>query len=119
MSRLPENIDSSQSSVSGLIERVTFHSEESGFAVLRVKVAKHRDLVTVVGTLPSVSAGEWIEAEGGWVQDREHGQQFKARILRTTQPNTIEGIERYLGSGLVRGIGPVLALQAQRCEKPG
>ena len=71
MSRLPDNDDPSQSPISGLIERVTFHSDESGFAVLRVKVAKHRDQVTVVGTLPSVSAGEWIEAEGGWVQDEE------------------------------------------------
>jgi exodeoxyribonuclease V alpha subunit len=95
--------------ISGLIERVTFHSEESGFAVLRVKVTGHRDLVTVVGALPSVSVGEWVQAEGCWVFDREHGQQFKAWKIATTPPNTAEGIEKYLASGLVRGIGPEFA----------
>jgi exodeoxyribonuclease V alpha subunit len=93
----------------GLIERVTFHSDQTGFAVLRVKVVGHRDLVTLVGTLPSVTAGEWVEARGRWVVDREHGQQFKAEVITTTQPNTAEGIEKYLGSGMVRGIGPAFA----------
>src|ERR1035438_10642449 len=58
-------------SLSGLIERVTFWNEENGFAVLKVKAKGHRDQVTVVGSLPSVSAGEWVTAEGKWVQDRE------------------------------------------------
>lgn len=93
----------------GLIERVTFHSPESGFAVLRIKARGHRELVTVVGTLPTVSPGEWIEATGVWTVDRQHGQQFKADTLRTTQPDTAEGIEKYLGSGMVRGIGPAFA----------
>ena len=93
----------------GQIERVTYHSRETGFAVLRVRARGHRDLVTLVGTMPSVSAGEWVEADGTWVVDREHGQQFKAEILRTTRPDTAEGIEKYLASGLVRGIGPALA----------
>ena len=62
----------------GFVERVTFHNHDSGFCVLRVKVKGHRDLVTVVGTLPEVRAGEWLEAEGDWVIDHEHGQQFKA-----------------------------------------
>jgi exodeoxyribonuclease V alpha subunit len=62
---------------SGLVERVTFHSEETGFAVLRVKANGHRDLVTVAGALASVNAGEWVTAQGNWVQDREYGLQFK------------------------------------------
>jgi len=95
--------------VSGLIERVTFHNEENGFCVLRVKVRGHRDDVTVIGSLPSVTAGEWLEAEGWWVRDKEHGLQFKTRLMKTVPPTTVEGIERYLGSGLVKGIGPVLA----------
>ena len=66
----------------GQIERVTYHSRETGFAVLRVRARGHRDLVTLVGTMPSVSAAEWVEADGTWVVDREHGQQFKAEILR-------------------------------------
>ena len=93
----------------GAIERVTFHSEDSGFCVLRVKVRGHKDLVTVVGTAAAVSAGEYVECRGGWINDRTHGLQFKASDLRTVPPSTREGIERYLGSGLVRGIGPHFA----------
>src|SRR5262252_2611286 len=95
--------------ISGLIERVTFHNEDSGFCVLRVKTPGHREETTVVGSLPSVTAGEWLVAEGLWVRDKEHGLQFKATILKTVPPTTTEGIERYLGSGLVKGIGPILA----------
>jgi len=95
--------------ISGLVERVTFHNEENGFAVLQVKAKGHRDLVTVVGALPSVSAGEWLTAEGRWVQDREFGQQFRAELLQSSAPTTREGIEKYLGSGMVKGIGPIYA----------
>jgi len=95
--------------ISGLIERVTFHSDESGFCVLRVKAQGQRDDVTVVGSLPSVTAGEWLAAEGWWVRNKERGLQFKATYLKTVPPTTAEGIERYLGSGLVKGIGPILA----------
>jgi len=96
-------------SLSGLIERVTFTNEDSGFSVLKVKVKGHRDLVTVVGSLPSVSAGEWLTAQGHWVQDREFGLQFRAEMLASTAPTTKEGIEKYLGSGMVKGIGPIYA----------
>ena len=98
-----------QEGLSGLIERVTFHSEETGFGVLRVKVKGHRELVTVVGTLASVNAGEWITAQGNWVQDKEHGVQFKATVLNCSPPSSREGIEKYLASGLIKGIGPVYA----------
>jgi len=96
-------------SLSGLIERVTFFNEENGFAVLKVKAKGHRDEVTVVGSLPSVSAGEWLTAEGRWVQDKEFGRQFRADMLKSSAPSSREGIEKYLGSGLVKGIGPVYA----------
>jgi exodeoxyribonuclease V alpha subunit len=96
-------------SLSGLIERVTFFNEENGFGVLQVKARGHRDLVKVVGSLPSVSAGEWVNAQGRWVQDREYGRQFRAEMLTSTPPTTREGIEKYLGSGMVKGIGPVYA----------
>ena len=96
-------------SLSGLIERVTYFNEENGYAVLKVKAKGHRDNVTVVGSLPSVSAGEWVTAEGRWVQDREFGLQFRAEMLNSTAPTTKEGIEKYLGSGMVKGIGPVYA----------
>ena len=103
--------------VSGLVERVTFHSEESGFCVLRVKVRGHRDPTTVVGTLPEVRAGEYIQAQGRWTINKEYGQQFQAGILKTTPPNTAEGIEKYLASGLIKGIGPVLACRLVKAFK--
>jgi exodeoxyribonuclease V alpha subunit len=93
----------------GSVERVTFHSEETGFCVLRVKVRGHRDLETVVGTAPSITPGEYVECEGWWITDRTHGRQFKTVHLRVVPPTTLEGIEKYLGSGMVKGIGPHFA----------
>lgn len=95
--------------LAGLIERVSYFNEETGFAVLRVQVAKQRELLTVVGQLPSVNAGEWIHASGHWVRDREHGLQLQASAIKTTAPATPEGMEKYLGSGLIKGIGPAYA----------
>jgi ATP-dependent exoDNAse (exonuclease V) alpha subunit len=98
-----------QEGLSGLIERVIFHSEETGFAVLRVKVKGQRELVTAVGALANVNAGEWMTAQGNWVQDKERGLQFKATSLNCSPPRSREGIEKYLASGLIKGIGPVYA----------
>ena len=95
--------------LSGLVERVTFHSPETGFCVLRLKVRGQRDLVTLVGHAATIGAGEFVQAQGAWVNDRNHGLQFKADFLKATPPTTVEGIEKYLGSGLIRGIGPVYA----------
>ena len=95
--------------LAGLVERITFFNEQSGFAVMRVKVQGHREPVTVLGPLPAVSAGEWLTAEGSWIRDQEHGLQFKATVMQTVPPTTVEGVERYLASGFVKGIGPVLA----------
>ena len=95
--------------LTGLIERVTYHNPENGFAVLKVQVKGRHDLVTVVGGTTSVSAGEHLEATGKWVVDREHGQQFKADELKTTHPASAEGIEKYLASGAIRSIGPKFA----------
>src|SRR6201993_2124762 len=105
---IPERIPAPEK-ISGVIEGVTFHNDESGFCVLRVKARGQREETTVIGSLPSVTAGEWLSAEGWWVRDREHGLQFKATTMKTVPPTTAEGIERYLGSGLVKGIGPILA----------
>ena len=95
--------------LAGLVERVTFHNADSGFCVLRVKARGHRELATVVGHAATISAGEWITATGEWANDNTHGQQFKAHFLRTSAPTSVEGIEKYLGSGMIRGIGPVYA----------
>ncbi|MDT8858338.1 ATP-dependent RecD-like DNA helicase [Paracoccaceae bacterium Fryx2] len=101
--------DSVTEVLAGLVERVTFHSQESGFCVLRIKARGHRDLVTTVGHAAMISAGEWITASGVWLNDHNHGLQFKAHFLKTSAPSTLEGIEKYLGSGMIRGIGPVYA----------
>ena len=93
----------------GAIERITFHSEETGFCVLRVKVRGKSDLVTVIGNAASISPGEQIECSGSWVTDKKHGLQFKAAQLQVVLPTTLEGIRKYLGSGMVRGIGPYFA----------
>ncbi|MBW2272450.1 MAG: ATP-dependent RecD-like DNA helicase [Deltaproteobacteria bacterium] len=98
-----------QNHVSGVIERVTFHNEDTGFSVLRVRLPRRRELATVVGKAARVSPGEFIEAEGEWSHDARHGQQFSASELRVAAPTSRQGMERYLGSGLVHGIGPGLA----------
>jgi exodeoxyribonuclease V alpha subunit len=95
--------------LAGLVERVTYHNVENGFCVLRARARGHRDLVTVVGYAATIAAGEWITASGEWLNDHTHGQQFKAKFLRTSAPTSVEGIEKYLGSGMIRGIGPVYA----------
>src|SRR3982075_741713 len=91
--------------IAGTIERVTYHNAENGFCVIRIKARGHRDLVTIVGHAATISAGEWITASGDWVNDRTHGQQFKARFMRTSAPSSVEGILKYLSSGMIRGIG--------------
>jgi exodeoxyribonuclease V alpha subunit len=98
----------------GSVERVTFHSPESGFCVLRVKVRGHRDLVTVVGSAATITPGEYVECVGAWNNDRQHGLQFRTVHLRVVPPSTLEGIEKYLGSGMVKGIGPHFARKLVR-----
>lgn len=93
----------------GSIERVTFHNDETGFCVLRVKARGHRRPVAVVGHAPSVAIGEVVEASGEWLHDRNHGVQFRAGELKTTAPTTAEDLQRFLGSGLLKGVGPAVA----------
>ncbi|MBL0405701.1 ATP-dependent RecD-like DNA helicase [Microvirga aerilata] len=93
----------------GSIERVTFHNDETGFCVLRVKARGHRKPVAVVGHAPSVAIGEVVEANGEWLHDRNHGVQFRANQLATSTPTTSEDLQRFLGSGLLKGVGPAVA----------
>ncbi len=95
--------------ISGSVERVTFHSEESGFCVIRIKVKGKRELVTVIGSAAAITPGEFVECVGTWHNDKTHGLQFKTTHLKTVPPSTLEGIEKYLGSGMVKGIGPHFA----------
>src|SRR3954462_7330659 len=95
--------------LAGTVERVTFHNADTGFAVLKVKARGKRDLITIVGHAAAISAGEFVTASGGWGSGSTHGLQFKAEVLKATAPTTAEGIERYLASGQMRGIGPAMA----------
>src|SRR6201998_949184 len=110
----PQPEPSSREVLAGLVERVTYHNDGNGYCVLRIKARGHRELVTVVGHAAVISAGEGITASGEWVNDRTHGQQYRAKFLKTSEPTSLDGIEKYLGSGMIRGIGPVYAKKLVR-----
>jgi exodeoxyribonuclease V alpha subunit len=95
--------------LAGLVERVVFRNPESGFCVLKVEARGRREPVTIVGHAPLISAGEFVQASGSWANDRTHGVQFRASFLKATAPTTPAAIEKYLGSRMIRGIGPVYA----------
>ncbi|HSG18070.1 MAG TPA: AAA family ATPase, partial [Anaerolineae bacterium] len=109
-----------QDQISGSVERITYYNEENGYTVLRLrpdtrgmlpfKYASGRDaLITVVGNLPELNPGEWLKLTGRWITHARHGRQFQAELCEQSSPATVEGIRRYLGSGLIRGIGPKMA----------
>ena len=98
----------------GLVENVSFHNPENGFSVFRLKARGRRDLVTIVGHSATMTPGEWITASGEWQNDLRYGLQFRANYLKSTTPTSLEGIEKYLGSGMIRGIGPVYAARMVR-----
>src|SRR5262245_8989267 len=110
----PQAEPPTQEVLAGLVERVTYHNEENGFCVLRIKARGHRELVTVIGHAAVISAGKWITASGEWINDRTQGPQYKAKYLKATEPTSLDGIEKYLGSGMIRGIGPVYAKKLVR-----
>ncbi|MCP4669220.1 MAG: ATP-dependent RecD-like DNA helicase [Deltaproteobacteria bacterium] len=93
----------------GQIERITYTNEENGFTIARVKVYGQRDLVTVVGNLVGPTPGEILKMKGGWAHHPKYGEQFKIVHYKTSVPATVYGIQKYLGSGLINGIGPVMA----------
>lgn len=104
---MPPSSTSSRSTtiLRGLVERVTFHTEETGYCVLKVKPEPGGDLVTVIGRTPRVVPGEQIEASGEWVQNADFGRQLKAEEIKLSRPSSLDGLVRYLGSGLIAGIG--------------
>lgn len=111
---MPTRPDRSASSLlvalRGTVERVTFHSEDSGYCILKVAPQDRPGvIVTLIGNAPQVVPGELLEATGTWERHREHGEQFKAIELHLRRPDSLDGLERYLGSGLIDGIGPAYA----------
>jgi exodeoxyribonuclease V alpha subunit len=95
--------------ISGVVDRITYSNEETGFSVIKIKSGGFSDLVTVVGNLAAVNVGSVLRLKGEWKYDSKYGKQFSTLDYRETVPATIAGIEKYLGSGLIKGIGPVFA----------
>jgi len=93
----------------GLVDRVVFHNEDNGYCILKIVPEGRRDVVSLIGKAPRVVAGEEFEARGVWEPNRDFGPQFKADALKLRRPDSLAGIERYLGSGLIEGIGPKYA----------
>lgn len=97
--------DNAAEMLSGTVVRIVFHSEQSGFTVLRLQVKGSRDPVTVTGYTAGVSPGEFVNCSGEWHNDKTYGMQFRAGDISVVPPATAEGIEKYLASGMVRGVG--------------
>jgi exodeoxyribonuclease V alpha subunit len=95
--------------IRGVIERITFHAAETGYTIARFKVPGERDLVTVTGNFANIQAGQTMEVKGCWHDHPKYGLQFQVKQYRETKPATLTGIEKYLGSGLIKGVGPVTA----------
>jgi exodeoxyribonuclease V alpha subunit len=100
--------------VSGVVERITFVNEENGFSVIKIKAKGYPELVTVVGNMAAVNIGAVIGVQGEWGYDSRYGRQFNVVSYTETIPATVAGIEKYLGSGLIKGIGPVYARKIVR-----
>ena len=95
--------------LTGQIERITYANEENGYTIAKLKVQGQWDLITIVGNIPSPSPGEILDLKGEWVHHPKYGDQFKIHSYRTTVPATVHGIRRYLGSGMIKGLGPKMA----------
>lgn len=98
-----------------VVERITYQNPENGYSVMRVKVKGYDELVTLVGNLLEVPAGSVLLCEGDWKVDKRYGSQFVAQTWEEVMPATLYGIEKYLGSGLVKGIGPKFAQLIVNC----
>jgi exodeoxyribonuclease V alpha subunit len=92
-----------------VLERITYANQESGYTVARVATDRSSDLLTVVGPLLGAQPGESLRLQGRWASHPQYGRQFQVEAYQTVLPATIRGIRRYLGSGLIKGIGPKMA----------
>ena len=97
------------STLTGVIERITFHSSESGYTVARLNTGNVKQLTTIVGSFANLQAGQTLQLEGIWTEHPNYGCQFQVKQYQETKPATLTGIEKYLGSGLIKGVGPVTA----------
>ncbi|MEO0804119.1 MAG: ATP-dependent RecD-like DNA helicase [Cyanobacteria bacterium J06642_2] len=105
----PPSSDPPLDHLQGVVERLTYHSEDSGYTIARLKVPRERELVTVAGTFATIQAGQTLSLNGNWREHPKYGLQFQVNSYRESKPATLTGIEKYLGSGLIKGVGPVTA----------
>ncbi len=103
------------SSLSGVVERITFHSDESGYTVARLNTGNVKQLITIVGSFANIQAGQTLQLQGQWRDHPQYGSQFQVVQYKETKPATLTGIEKYLGSGLIKGVGPVTAKRIVNC----
>ena len=108
---MPPNSSSGQPPIEplqGIVERITYHSEESGYTIARLKAPRVSELVTIVGDFANIQAGQTLQMEGTWREHPKYGAQYQVTQYRETKPATLTGIEKYLGSGLIKGVGPAI-----------
>ena len=106
---VPEKPKHSTMKLRGVVERITYQNPENGYTVLKCAVKNYNDLVTVIGNLLDVNVGSVLLIDGNWKVDSKYGRQFVAESWEETLPATVFGIEKYLGSGLIKGVGPKYA----------
>ncbi|MBD0345907.1 MAG: AAA family ATPase, partial [Coleofasciculus sp. Co-bin14] len=95
--------------IQGVVERLTYHSSDSGYTVARIKAPQASELITIVGSFANIQPGQTLQLTGFWKDHPQYGSQFQVTQYRETKPATLTGIEKYLGSGLIKGVGPVTA----------
>ena len=102
-------INREASVLEGALERITYANPETGYTIARIDSGRGPDLITAVGPLLGAQVGEWLRMRGRWTSHPKYGKQFEVFSYATVLPATVQGIQRYLGSGLIKGIGPVMA----------
>jgi exodeoxyribonuclease V alpha subunit len=95
--------------IHGLLERISYHNEENDFVVAKLREKEKKELTTIVGNLSGVNPGESLKLTGKWVQNKRFGEQFQVESFEVTVPATLLGIQKYLASGLIKGIGPIMS----------
>jgi exodeoxyribonuclease V alpha subunit len=95
--------------IQGLLEKISFHNEENDFVVAKLREKEKKELTTIVGNLSGVNPGESLKLTGQWVQNKRFGEQFQVESFEVTVPATLHGIQKYLASGLIQGIGPIMS----------
>ena len=109
VSSAPSSVQPPTETLQGVVERLTYHSEESGYTIARVKAPRTSELITIVGSFANIQAGQTLQLEGIWRDHPKYGAQFQVTQYRETKPATLTGLEKYLGSGLIKGVGTVTA----------